>query len=317
MRDVRVLRSFIAPDSLAEIINDEYVFDTPVTCKMFSKLLRTQDNDHYQVKTAGQKYVARIYQPGERLMRHESDYLFELDWLTFLRDRGCPVSYPIRRRDGGYLGKLNAPEGLRYYALFSFASGEPMSEHSEDQFYRIGEKMAHIHIASNEYNSTHGRQLSDLAFLVDRPLERIKLFWNESDFEDLDLLVTSAEEAKEEITRLLGSTPTNDAWGVIGGDFHSTNVHFDETGNPTFFNFDLCSYGWRAYDIATFLANTNLLHAPVEYSEAFFAGYYSVRPLTQAEHQAIEPFLTIRRIWLMGSFAVKDGMAGYTFMAQI
>ena len=50
MRDVRVLRSFIAPDSLAEIIDDEYIFDAPVTCKMFSKLLRTQDNDHYQVK---------------------------------------------------------------------------------------------------------------------------------------------------------------------------------------------------------------------------------------------------------------------------
>ncbi len=124
MRDVRILRSFIAPDSLAEIIDDEYLFDSPVACKMFSKLLRTQDNDHYQVKTEGQKYVARIYQPAERLMRHESDYLFELDWLTFLRDRGCPVAYPIRRKDGGYLGKLNAPEGLRYYALFSFARGE-------------------------------------------------------------------------------------------------------------------------------------------------------------------------------------------------
>lgn len=317
MRDVRVLRSFIAPDSLAEIIDDEYIFESPVTCKMFSKLLRTQDNDHYQVRTEGQKYVARIYQPGERLMRHESDYLFELDWLTFLRDRGCPVSFPIRRKDGGYLGKLNAPEGLRYYAVFSFAKGEPMSEHTEDHLYRIGEKMARIHVASNDYTSTHGRQQSDLAFLVDRPLERIKQFWNESDFDDLDLLVTSAEEAKEEINRLLGKAPVSDAWGVIGGDFHSTNVHFDEAGNPTFFNFDLCSYGWRAYDIATFLANTNLLHEPVEYSEAFFAGYYAVRPLTQAEHQAIEPFLTIRRIWLMGSFAVKDGMAGYTFMAQI
>lgn len=317
MREVRVLRSFIAPDSLAEIIDDEYLFEYPVICKMFSKLLRTQDNDHYQVKTPGQKYVARIYQPGERLMRHESDYLFELDWLTFLRDRGCPVAFPIRRRDGSYLGKLNAPEGVRYYALFSFANGEPLSTHDMDQLFRVGEKMARIHMASNEYVSPHGRQQADLAFLVDRPLERIKQFWTESDLDELDLLITSAEEAKEEIHRLLGNSQNSDAWGVIGGDFHNTNVHFDEAGNPTFFNFDLCSIGWRAYDIATFLANTNLLHEPVEYSEAFFAGYYSVRPLTEAEHQALQPFMTIRRIWLMGSFAVKDGMAGYTFMAQI
>lgn len=317
MRDVRIIRSFIAPDSLAEMIDEDYLFDSPVACKMFSKLLRTQDNDHYQVKTDGQKYVARIYQPGERLLRHESDYLFELDWLTFLKDRGCPVAFPIRRRDGGYLGKLNAPEGLRYYALFSFAPGEPMSTHDIDQLFRVGEKMARIHVASNDYKSNHGRQQSDLAFLADRPLERMRQFWNESDFGDLEFLVASAEEARDEVQRLIGHLKDTDAWGVIGGDFHNTNVHFDKDGNPTFFNFDLCSYGWRAYDIATFLANTNLLHESVEYSEAFFAGYYSVRPLQEAEHQSLQPFMTLRRIWLMGSFAVKDGMAGYTFMAQI
>lgn len=317
MRDVRIIRSFIAPDSLAEIINDEYLFDSPVACKLFSKLLRTQDNDHYQVKTDSQKYVARIYQPGARLLREESDYLFELDWLTFLRDKGCPVAFPIRRKDGGYLGKLNAPEGLRYYALFSFAPGEPMSIHDIDQLFRVGEKMARIHVASNEYKSIHGRQQADLAFLADRPLEKMKLFWDKNDFEDLEFLVASAEEARDEIQGLIGHQKDTDAWGVIGGDFHNTNVHFDANGNLTFFNFDLCSYGWRAYDIATFLANTNLLHEPVQYSEAFFAGYYSVRPLTEAEHQSLQPFMTLRRIWLMGSFAVKDGAAGYTFMAQI
>jgi Ser/Thr protein kinase RdoA (MazF antagonist) len=34
-----------------------------------------------------------------------------------------------------------------------------------------------------------------------------------------------------------------------------------------------------AYDIATFLLNTNLMHRSTEQTEAFFAGYYSQRQL--------------------------------------
>ena len=32
------------------------------------------------------------------------------------------------------------------------------------------------------------------------------------------------------------------------------------------------------------------MHGPAERSEAFFAGYYAVRPLTEEDHAAISPF---------------------------
>jgi hypothetical protein len=67
LKDIRVTRSFIAADSLAEVINEEYEFSQPVTCKLFSKLLRTQDNDHYLVKMGQRSYVARVYQLGKHL----------------------------------------------------------------------------------------------------------------------------------------------------------------------------------------------------------------------------------------------------------
>lgn len=318
MDQIRVARSFVDAEALAELITAEYEFAAPVTCQLFSKMLRTQDNDHYLVTLAdGTRYVVRVYQLGTRLGRQESDYLYELDWLSFLHEEGLPVSYPIARADGQYLGSLNAPEGLRYYALFSLALGRPMSLNNEEQLFILGRDMARIHLASNKYEQKHERQKMDLEFLVDIPVERIKKYWDEERADDLEVMLISAEEAKAEIQALIDNEMhTEDGWGPIGGDFHHGSVFFNEDNNPTFFNFDWCGYGWRAYDIAVFLFNTNLIHKrSSELSEAFFAGYYSQRQLSQNEHEAIAPFLTIRRIWQTGLFSMNDGLVGHTFIA--
>lgn len=320
MHHVRIARSFVAADSVADIVAAYYDCPPPVSCKIFSKLLRTQDNDHYLVTTGdGAQYAFRLYQQGDRFQRHESDYLYELDWLTFLKSVEQPVSYPILRRDGRYLGRVDAPEGERFYAMFSLAHGESLSLKNADQLYIMGEAMARIHLASNDYAAPYDRKPIDLAYLLDRPLARIKRTWADERAANLDLVLTAAEEAREELEGLLeqGAATVGDSWGPIGGDFHPNSVYFDEANRPTFFNFDLCGPGWRAYDIAAFLSNANLMHAPAERSEAFFAGYYAVRRLADWEHAAISPFLTIRRVWLMGAFAREDGLTGHTFVGSI
>lgn len=319
MTSIRIARSFVAAESAAELIAAEYDCAAPVTCKLFSKLLRTQDNDHYLVTAGdGEQYAFRIYQQGDRFHRAESDYLYELDWLRFLHAEGLPVSYPIQRRDGGYLGRLEAPEGTRYYALFSLAYGDPLSLKDADQLSIMGEMMARIHVASDRFTTPQARKPLDLAYLLDRPLERLRRTWTDERAANLDLVLTAAEEAREELQDYVGRSAAIDGrWGPIGGDFHQSSVYFNEVNEPTFFNFDLCGPGWRAYDIASFLSNGNLMHAPAERSEAFFVGYYSVRPLADEEHAAIAPFLTVRRVWLMGAFAREDGLVGHTFVGSI
>ncbi|MDX1613795.1 MAG: phosphotransferase [Candidatus Promineifilaceae bacterium] len=316
MEQIAVTRSIVDARALGSVINAEYPFDEPVVCRLISKTLRTQDNDHYLVTVGKRRYVARLYQVGTHLDREASDYLYELDWLTFLHDEGLPVAYPIRRSDGGMLGQVQAPEGVRHYALFSFAPGRPMADDDPDQLFALGQEMARIHVASNDYQSEYQRKEMDLEFLVDRPVARLKEFWGDTEDDRLEILLTSAEEAKEEILALLRNPEhTEDSWGPIGGDFHPTNTHVDAGGQPTFFNFDLCGPGWRAYDIAAFLLNADLFQHDSALSEAFFAGYYTVRPLSHNEHAAIAPFLTIRRVWLTGTFSAVEGVAGYTFIA--
>lgn len=317
MAQIRVMRSFVSTDAFADEIKKTYDVQGDISCKFFSKMLRTQDNDHYLVETDNGRYVARLYQHDLHLGRTEADYQFELEWLRFLNERGVSVSHPMKRADGSYLGSVEAPEGIRYYAVFSFASGKPMSLKDVDQLYEFGAHMAKIHNVSDEFQSAYARHPIDMKFLVDDSIERIRKFWKGSRMDDVDLLLTSANEAREEIEALLGDTTSNQLWGVIGGDFHNSNTHVNDAGQPTSFNFDLCGYGWRAYDIAAFLSNTRLIHSPSEYAEAFFAGYYSERPLSPEEHQAISPFLTIRRIWLTGTFSVNEGLVGHTFVGSV
>jgi len=316
MEHITVTRSIVEANALAEVIASEYDFASPVRCQLISKMLRTQDNDHYLVKAAGLKYVARVYQLGSHLQRRESDYLFELEWLMFLKERGMPVSYPIRRRDGEYLGFINAPEGNRRYALFSFAEGKPMAATNEEQLFTLGAYMASIHLVSNEFTSGHHRHQMDLPFLVDKPIERLKVFWADKQDEKLDILITSALDAKDQIDALLrNEESTEDGWGPIGGDFHPYNTRFAPDGEPSFFNFDLCGFGWRAYDLAVLLLNAKLMEQSNDLTEALIGGHYSQRPLSHNEHAAIAPFLTIRRIWLAGTFSTIEGIAGYTFIA--
>ena len=97
MAPIAVTRSIVDAQALGEVIAQEYDLPGPLNCKLISKMLRTQDNEHYLVRTGGsedpgQKYVARVYQLGHHLGRQESDYLYELDWLSFLKVKGQAVS---------------------------------------------------------------------------------------------------------------------------------------------------------------------------------------------------------------------------------
>jgi Ser/Thr protein kinase RdoA (MazF antagonist) len=317
MTSIRVERSFFAAEAVAELVAQEYDIDGTIECKLFTKMLRTQDNDHYRVKVDGEKkYVLRIYQIGRYLQREESDYQFEVEWLTYLADKGHRVARPLPRRNGELLGELDAPEGLRYYALFSYVEGAEMPLNNQDLYYELGKNMAEIHQASAGFKTTHHRQAWDLHYLMDLPLERLKRNWSAKRWGDYDVVLASADEARGDVLRLLGGKQTPDRWGVIGGDFHTVNTFATAVGELSFINFDLCGYGWFAYDIAVFLLNTDLLNQPVELSEAFFAGYFAVRPLAEEEHEAIAAFMTLRRLWLMGYFAMGGGFAGHTFIAS-
>jgi len=65
----------------------------------------------------------------------------------------------------------------------------------------------------------------------------------------------------------------------------------------THFDFDLCGYGWRAYDIAVFRWARGSKNDGRW--ERFLAGYKSVRPLSDQELRSIPYFIVSRQIWVI------------------
>ena len=60
------------------------------------------------------------------------------------------------------------------------------------------------------------------------------------------------------------------------GDVQGHNHHLTEDGQIIWFDFDLCGWGWRAYDIAYYYTRIpEPVRAPV------IQGYESVRPLSR------------------------------------
>lgn len=293
---IQVTRSVIAADALLPVLKAHYDLQAPITCR----LRLAGDNDTYLVRAGNTRYVLRVYFP-RYWIQSEADHRFELDWLAFLHVRGLPVSCAIPRRDGELLGRIAAPEGPRSWVLFSFAEGRSFYPMNREQSHLYGQKVADIHIASNDFVPKHRRFQVDLDFLLDQPMARITRFLGDCRKDDVAFLTNLAQQLKE---RLLALGISGDGYGVIGGDFHGGNCHFTDANRLTFFDFDICGYGWRAYDLAVLLRNAKLRNyldgSPMEMNDPFLEGYQSVRPLSPAEQQAIPLFVMMRHIWRMG-----------------
>src|SRR5690606_25087647 len=184
-----------------------------------------------------------------------------------------PVSAPCQRRDGSYLGRLRAPEGLRYWAIFDHVEGECVMD--EVQSGLFGRAVAQIHLASNSFTSSHKRFTADLDWIVGDSIARLQGFLGQQHPALVEETARIAAGARAQIAAL---DFDDDAFGVIGGDFHGSNQHFTKDNRLGLFDFDLCSYGWRAYDIAVFRWSRG---RSAELWQGFLRGYESLRPLSE------------------------------------
>ena len=150
--------------------------------------------------------------------------------------------------------------------------------------------MAAFHLAANDFYSKHARYHLDLNYLVEQPLRMIKERGTEEYKKELET-IPNLDELIREIKNL---SREPDAYGIIHGDLHPGNMHFTEDNAVTFFDFDHCAYGWRAYDF--FMVG----FMPETHKNAVLQSYESLRPLSKVERQSVEVFSKIRILWDMG-----------------
>ncbi len=284
-----VTSSILSADALLQEVTRNYSLDNLLDCQ----LIRRGLSDSYRVRTASESYVLRIYRPNWRTL---SEILYEMDMLTYLRQRGASVSTPLVRNDGFFVHGLHAPEGMRYMVLFTYANGEePIL--TEEQSYQMGLATALIHQASQGFTSSHTRFFLDVDYLIHDPLRLAKPYLEHRP-EDMAFLLRVADTLGKRIMHL---APELD-WGICHGDGTERNAHITQNGVVTFFDFDCGGLGWRAYDLATFRMNARKReHGDMIWS-TYLKGYASKRQIHPIDMEA-EPLLFVARIfWSMGIY---------------
>jgi Ser/Thr protein kinase RdoA (MazF antagonist) len=328
-----VTHSNLATDALVTHILSRYDVGEVTKLRLHHRGL----TDTYLVETENDRYALRAYRTG---WRTDDDVRYELDALTHLHQRGVPVSYPLADREGRIMQRVQAPEGHRQVVLFTYAPGGPMwvppNEKRNDYHYRYGRVVATIHAATDDFSSTHQRFRLDLHELIDRQMEAIRpLLAHRA--ADWTYLTDLAARVKERVRKLpIESLET----GFCHGDLHGGNCHVDGD-TLTFFDFDCCGPGWRAYDVSVFLWSGALNGRPRtakrrwrqilrelvsdagEYLRErrlkrrwreFLRGYREVRPFAGVDLEAVPLFVAIRQLWLLGLHTGNGSDWGYAWM---
>ncbi|MBM7566713.1 phosphotransferase enzyme family protein [Paenibacillus sacheonensis] len=285
--------TLLSREALLAHIRQQYDIDEPRFLHYFLRGM----NDTYLLETETARYMFRVYRADRRTI---SDIAFELDLLTHLAGKGVPVSTPIARRDGTLINAFPAAEGTKHGVLFTFAEGTERRVRTADDSRGFGQSVARMHEAASTFASGHPRSRIGLDVLIDRPLDVIGEHLAHRQ-EDIAFLRQRVTELRERLQPLIDEGLD---FGICHGDLHgNTNVAYTEDGRMTHYDFDLCGYGWRAYDIAEFRLAREIHsgHDPAEVEalwSAFLDGYRSERILRAQDEQAVPIFVALRQLWL-------------------
>lgn len=254
-------------------------------------------NDTYRVDyDQGGTYFLRVYRAG---WRSRDEIETEIAILLHLAQAKVSVSTPVSRKDGQVFTPLDCVEGQRWAALFTCAPGNEIdfNGYSDELAGLYGEAVATIHCAADSFQGRPLRPALDLAELLERPLH---------------LLTSAIAHRPKDVAYVNGlgdrlrhrvQATADLEMGFCHGDFHGRNACV-KNGAFTFYDFDCCGWGYRAYDLAVFpwafAIRQNTTERIEAMGRAFLKGYVRRRTPGLADIDAMAAFVAIRQIWLLG-----------------
>jgi len=289
---IAIQRSILSPSALAEQVLSTYNLPADCMCRFWNHSI----NDTYLVQAGASKYILRISPTDWRTTEQINA---EIELLNYLDQHHVSAPKAVAQRNGQYIQALNAPEGIRYGVLFTFVPGAPPDLMKEQASHHYGQAIAKFHTLTDEYPSVQAGFRFDPVDMVDEPLARIKpLFTEQQDaYNYLLEISTGLKQATDKLPR---PAP---AYGICHGDVNANNFHMQGEA-WSLIDFEYSGYGWRIFDIATFINNHFIEHGRTDETkktvDAFLAGYQTIRSLSQSELEALPSFVIMRQIWLLG-----------------
>lgn len=249
----------------------------------------TGSNDGRE-QTQGSIFSCAVYRHGA-FLREENE--FEVEALNYLHQRGVPVAYPIKRKSGGYLTEIKAPEGLRFALLTTLAEGSVPDYDSLDACKLVGQSVAQMHVASNGFTTSLKRSRLDLQGLLANSMNVIRKHLAHRP----DALGTIEKIASDVCTAVRAVPEKSLDAGLCHGDLHGGNLHA-HNDVVTHFDFEECAFGYRLYDVATFKWGSCIGPDSQRAKRwpAFMEGYNSIRPMSESEHSLVDSFVCVREL---------------------
>lgn len=290
-RPFPVQYSTLSSEALKQRILSRYVFRHAIRCDYLYRGL----NDNYVVIDADSKYILRVYRHNWRNLR---DIETEMEILQYLRTNGVSVSFPISDRKGSLIQQIDAPEGLRYAVLFSYAKGEPpVAELTRNQSLHTGRELAKIHNLTVNMRLRNSRCHLDIISLLNESFYAVKPFI-EDRRDDLAIFEDVTEKLKTKFESIsLDGLP----FGICHGDLYPGNYHFTGSDEVTIFDFDACCCNWFISDIAAYCYAVQSFKNAGEIINAFLEGYQETRKLSALEIELIPYFGAVSHIWVLAT----------------
>jgi len=272
---LEIRHSVFRARALGEVAAREWNLDPPVGCTLWRRHMA----DVYMLRARGRPFVLKVYHAG---WRHKHELSAELRFARYLVDAGVSVAEPF----SGKVIDLKAPEGTRHAVLYHHTPGKSLcGQPTEENARRLGRLLAQVHWAAADYADAN-RPHWDVDALLHEPVYHLAPFLSETD-------VVFLTDAVKELAKRFEGLPES-FWH---GDVHPDNVHFDNHGNPTLFDFDFCGVGPLAYDLATLLYEARWAGWGPEIGRRFLEGYGEADPFF------VDRLAPARGIWFLGLLA--------------
>lgn len=258
-------------------------------------LAARRENIVYRAETPDGPRALRLHRPG---YRSRAELVSEMEWMEALAELGMRVPHPVPSDQGHLVEFL----GDCPVSVLSWLPGAPAGANDRLDVpdragfaHALGRMMADLHDLSDRWRKPDmfTRPRWDLdGLLGDRPLWGP--FWDNPDLTPAQRDTLLAVRSKARM-RLAGIERDLD-FGLIHADILTENVLVDG-GRPALIDFDDGGWGFRDFELATFLMR--FLEAP-DYPAlraALIAGYATRREISVAR---LEFFILLRALTYPG-----------------
>ncbi|MFK3689152.1 homoserine kinase [Agrobacterium tumefaciens] len=231
------------------------------------------ENSNFLLHTTRDPLILTLYEKRVE----KNDLPFFLGLMQHLAAKGLSCPLPLPRKDGALLGELSG----RPAALISFLEGMWLRKPEAKHCREVGKALAAMHLAGEGFEIKRPNALS---------VEGWKVLWDKAEARADEVEKGLKDEIRPEIDYLAAHWPKDLPAGVIHADLFQDNVFFLGDDLSGLIDFYFACNDLLAYDVSICL-NAWCFEKDGAYNvtkgKALLEGYQSVRPLGEAELEAL------------------------------